>query len=124
MINQLCKQAYWNAKNKGFYEEPPTALERHMLIVTEIAEASEEARKGTPPVYKVSYTEGGDARHCVPGTPGFLPPSKPEGELIELADAAIRIFDYCGSKGWDLEEAIKMKMEYNANRPHKHGKLK
>ena len=46
---------------------------------------------------------------------------KPEGELIELADAVIRIFDYAGAKGWDLEEAIKLKMTYNKTRSHRHG---
>jgi NTP pyrophosphatase (non-canonical NTP hydrolase) len=121
MLNELCKEAYENAKSKGWHEQPRTALELHMLIVSEIAEATEEARKGAPPIYKLAYTDGGSPRYCPPGTPGFLPPSRPEGELIELADAVIRILDYCGSKNWDLEEAIRLKMEFNKSRPHRHG---
>ena len=33
-----------------------------------------------------------------------------------------RIANYCAIKGWDLEEAIVLKMNYNVTRPYKHGK--
>jgi hypothetical protein len=33
----------------------------------------------------------------------------------------LRIADYCGHKGWDLEAALRMKMDYNKTRPHRHG---
>ena len=35
---------------------------------------------------------------------------------VEMADAAIRIADYCGKFGYDLEGAIKEKLEYNRHR--------
>jgi NTP pyrophosphatase (non-canonical NTP hydrolase) len=41
----------------------------------------------------------------------------------ELADCCIRIFDYCGEKRIDLEEALLKKIEKNKNRPYRHGKL-
>lgn len=96
------------AKEKGWWENPRSPLDVHMLIVSEIAEATEEARKKTNPVY-------------FDDSPGAAYPLKPEGELIELADAVIRIMDYCGFKNWDLEAAIRMKVEYNASRAHRHG---
>jgi len=40
----------------------------------------------------------------------------------ELADCCIRIFDYCGAKGIDLEDALLKKIEYNKKRPYRHGK--
>lgn len=46
---------------------------------------------------------------------------KPEGIAIELADAVIRILDYCGHVGIDIEKAIEIKHEYNKTRPYKHG---
>jgi hypothetical protein len=46
---------------------------------------------------------------------------KPEGIPIELADCIIRIFDYCGKEGINIEEAIRIKHEYNKTRPYRHG---
>ena len=40
----------------------------------------------------------------------------------ELADCCIRIFDYCGARGLDLEDALKKKAEKNRSRPYRHGK--
>ena len=40
----------------------------------------------------------------------------------ELADCCIRIFDYCGARGIDLEKALLDKIEYNKGRPYRHGK--
>ena len=40
----------------------------------------------------------------------------------ELADCCIRIFDYCGQKKIDLEEALTKKIEKNRGRPYRHGK--
>lgn len=40
---------------------------------------------------------------------------------VEMADTLIRIFDYCGARGLDLEGAYKEKMAFNAQREdHKH----
>lgn len=35
---------------------------------------------------------------------------------VEMADAVIRICDYCGKKGYDLGGAILEKLKYNQNR--------
>jgi len=42
----------------------------------------------------------------------------------ELADCIIRIFDYCGWKKINLEEAIDKKIEKNKQRPYRHGNKK
>lgn len=53
-----------------------------------------------------------------------LPLLKPEGFLVEAADAIIRIADLAflvnGSE--QLVEAQRIKHEYNSTRPHKHGR--
>jgi NTP pyrophosphatase (non-canonical NTP hydrolase) len=46
---------------------------------------------------------------------------KPEGMVVELADAVIRIADLCEALGLDLESAIELKHEYNKTRSHRHG---
>ncbi len=35
---------------------------------------------------------------------------------VELADAIIRILDYCGGHGYDIHGAFEAKMKYNAER--------
>ena len=37
-------------------------------------------------------------------------------EEVEMADALIRILDYCGGHGLDIEGAFREKMAYNAQR--------
>lgn len=81
--------------------------QRLMLIASEISEAFEELREGHAAT-EIYYNNG--------------KPDKPEGFPIELADAMIRIWDTAETYGVDLEEAIKIKMEYNKSRPYKHGK--
>lgn len=109
-INELIEKAHGMAKSKGWWNEPRSPLEIHALIHSEVAEATEAVRRGLPASYYERCQES-DAK---------LP--KPEGELVELADVVIRIADWCGLNGWDLEKAIAEKMEYNATRPYKHGK--
>jgi hypothetical protein len=65
-----------------------------MLIVSEISEAMEGERKGLMDTH--------------------LPHRKMSE--VELADAVIRIFDYAGAYGFDLDGAIAEKRAYNATR--------
>jgi len=46
---------------------------------------------------------------------------KPEGVPIELADAVIRIMDFCEHCGIDLERCIVIKNKFNETRPYRHG---
>lgn len=116
-INELVLEAHNAAKEKGWWEKPKSQLECHMLMVSELAEATEEARKGTPPI----YIDGKDGAVDYVKNSNVTPAGKPEGELIELADVIIRIADYCGHKEWNLEDAIRLKLEYNKTRAHRHG---
>lgn len=77
-------------------------LSRIALMHSELSEAVEEARH--------------DKYRMYTGANG-----KPEGVVVELADAVIRIMDACEALGLDLDEAIEAKHAYNATRPHRHG---
>ena len=101
-LNELTNRVHQQALAMGWHDKPRTALEIHMLIVSEVAEATEAVRNSEPDFY---IKESG----------------KPEGESVELADALIRILDYAGSKGWDMEKIIDTKLKYNATRGYKHG---
>ena len=92
--------------NIKWWQDPSTgeSIERNkgmllMLIVSEIAEAMEGERKD------------------------LMDDKLPHRKMaeVELADALIRIFDYAGAYGYDLEGAYQEKTAFNANRyDHKH----
>lgn len=83
-INELCKQAYEASKSKGWHEPERSPLEYHMLIVSEIAEATEDARKGTTPVF-LTTKNGTMAKSSRPETSARkslrLPDEKNPGKL-------------------------------------------
>lgn len=106
-FNDLAKEIYANAKEKGFWEAPLNFGEKIALMTAELSEALEEYRDGH------GYTE----IYRKPENP-----AKPEGIPVELADAIIRILDTCAAVGIDIEEAIEIKMAYNKSRSYKHGK--
>ena len=47
---------------------------------------------------------------------------KPEGFVVEIADAVIRLLDLSAGLGIDIDAHVCYKLEYNATRPYKHGK--
>lgn len=92
MINQLVSQAHQTAIAKGWWETDRNTYELLALVHSEVSEAVESLRKG-------------DNEHVVE----------------ELADVLIRIFDLCGARGWNLENAVLKKMAFNNTRPYRHG---
>lgn len=103
-LNDYAREAHY--ANIGWWHDIHTGefLQRNKaellcLIHSEISECLEGVRKGLP-----------DDK---------LPHRRMEE--VELADALIRIFDYAGGFGLDLEGAYQEKMAYNATRmDHKH----
>lgn len=88
----LINEAHETAVDKGWWTTPRSDLECIALMHCELSEAVEAYRKG-------------DNHHIVE----------------EFADVLIRIFDLCGSHGWDLERAVTDKMAFNKTRPYRHG---
>lgn len=98
-LNNLA--AHCHAMNQTWWHDPRTGekLQRNkgellMLIVSEIAEAMEGERKNLADTHL---------------------PHRRMAE-VELADALIRIFDYAGAHGYDLDGAFTEKMAFNAQR--------
>jgi hypothetical protein len=89
------------AKVKGWYEEERNIGEVIALIHSELSEALEEWREGTPAYY--------------------IKDGKPCGFWVEMADAVIRILDYAEAQDISLESVIEAKHNYNKTRPYRHG---
>lgn len=96
MLNKLVKEAYKTAVKKGWWKKRRSLLEVICLMHSELSEAVDAYRKG-----------------------------KGDDKIVEeLSDAIIRIFDLCGSRGWDLDGAVRRKMDFNKTRPYRHGGLR
>lgn len=100
-INELVGICYRASFNGGWHTDRFTGMlldrnkaEMLCLIHSEISEAMEGERKGLMDDHL---------------------PERPMAE-VELADAVIRIADYCGRWGYDLGGAIVEKLAYNATR--------
>jgi NTP pyrophosphatase (non-canonical NTP hydrolase) len=104
MLTQLIQTIHKNSIDHGWYDKERSFGDITALIHSEVTEAFEEYRNGHDP-QEIYFSEGG----------------KPEGVGIELADAIIRILDYCGAAGIDIDECIRIKHEYNVSRPYRHG---
>lgn len=103
-INEVAKQIHENAVDHGWWDEERGFPEVLALIHSEVSEALEEYRNGRLPTEVYTGNNG-----------------KPEGIPIELADVIIRVLDYCGYTGIDIDAAISQKHEYNRTRPYRHG---
>jgi NTP pyrophosphatase (non-canonical NTP hydrolase) len=46
---------------------------------------------------------------------------KPCGLPSEMADIIIRVLDFCSLRDIDIDQAMRLKIDYNRTRPHRHG---
>jgi NTP pyrophosphatase (non-canonical NTP hydrolase) len=93
-INELRDEIHQNNVTAGWWNKPREKGTLLMLIVSEVAEAMEGERKDL--------------------MDDHLPHRKMAE--VELADAVIRILDYAGGHGYDIEGAMIEKLEYNKQR--------
>ena len=102
-INEFSDEVHQNAVKHGWWMMAPSFPEVIALCHSELSEALEEYRKDGG-VRMVYYEDG-----------------VPHGIAFELADVILRILDYCGHMGIDIEKCLEEKNNFNRNRPYRHG---
>ena len=116
-LNEAAHSIHADAKIKGFWDTERETGTLLMLMVSELAEALEADRHGrfaNIELYEKDIEEKTDEEQ-------FCEHIKDSLE-DEMADTMIRILDFCGAKGIDIEWHINKKLAYNRTREHRHGK--
>lgn len=115
---ELQAKIYKTHCSKGWAKAPRTAVEEISLVITEVAEAIECIRDGHL-VGDVWFSDDGREYYDDLELEG----RKPEGVAYEVADIAMRAFNFLSYWGFDVEELILRKDKYNQGRPKRHGKI-
>ena len=95
-FNGFIQETHLLAQKKGWWESVRSPKELLALVHSEIAEATEEVRRGAPDLYQCDISEKFPGSAILYGDKQWRADRKPEGEAIELMDAAIRVFDILG----------------------------
>lgn len=99
-LNELAKEAHQISVEHGWWDKEPTFGELVALMHSELSEALEEYRAGRPMVYFM------DVNGFVVSDMSERRGDKLEGIAVELADCIIRILDWAGHEGVDMDKVL------------------
>lgn len=122
-LNEYRDKIHENAVAHGWWDEERSFGDIVALCHSELSEALEEYRSGRTMEWK-ECSIGGicNIDGCMEdsGTCKYRM-DKPEGLAVEMADCLIRILDWCGKEGVDIDRIVQEKMAYNETREYRHG---
>lgn len=125
-INEQCKKQHRMMLDKGF--ESKDLARDLMLIVSELSEALEADRKGKDthklplPMEKSLLFRIGDSDFDKSTWKDYFESYIKDTIQDEIADALLRIMDFCGRYGIDIDTHVAIKSYYNSLRKQKHEK--
>jgi len=119
-FNELASEIHEANKAKGFWDMERTNIECLALAAGECHEAIEADRKGKYMKLSERSKEQQDAVDEI-----FIPMFKNHVKDTmedEIADAIIRLLDFCSARNIDIDWHIRNKLRYNSTRERLHGK--
>lgn len=117
-LNELAKKIHQGNAERGFHDEKKPLGVYLMLMVSELAEALEADRKQVETTMDPAEVLAIDD---IERFRAMFQNHVKDTVEDELADAIIRILDYCGLMGIDIQSHVHAKLRYNATRGHRHG---
>lgn len=105
-LSKFIEEVHNNAVDHGWHDEYRSFGDLLSLMHSELSEALQEYRNSKCYHYYVNDKNNQLAPH---------------GIAVELADCVLRIFDWAGMMGVDLESILVEKHQYNISREFKHG---
>lgn len=114
-LNEYTQKIHKNAVVHGWWDEERSFGDIVALCHSELSEALEEYRAGRDMEWRSPIG--------VSESPLDFE-MKPEGIAVEMADCLIRLLDWFGKEGLDVDRIVQEKMEYNETRPYRHGNKK
>lgn len=119
-LNEWAKEIHENAVAHGWWDEERSFGDIVALCHSELSEALEEYRSNKPLAYcNTPHIDSG--MYGINNPDEWSPDDKPEGIATEMIDCIIRILDWCGKEGVDVDALMEAKRNYNKTRPYRHG---
>jgi len=122
------KDVHEIAKEKGWWEIPEWIEEACQILPQELSQKLRQlAERNDGEIVSLLHSEISEYLEALREGSGYSQITNKDKiiflkEEIELADEFIRCMDLAEKKKYRLPEAILAKIEYNRNRPKKHGK--
>lgn len=124
-LNEWAKRIHRIAVDHGWWESEDGKCddgdrpfpEIVALCHSELSEALEEYRNEMP----MAYIDPGFPHEYVEDPKTWPDNDKPEGIATEMIDCIIRILDWMGHEGIDVDTLMEKKVKYNEGRKHRHG---
>lgn len=130
-FNTIAEEIFLANKAKGFDKTDGNVAEGLMLISSEAHEALEAHRSDRFADVEAFNSRFSNLLNIVrspaESNEAFIQIFEQEIKDTyedEIADTLIRVFDWAGRRGIDLNFHVKKKLEYNKTRPYKHGNKK
>ena len=126
-LNEYAQKIHQNAVAHGWWDKSCSFGDIVALCHSELSEALEEYRAGNLMEWRECEFDGFPCDKSTCETKecnGAYLHSKPEGIAVEMADCLIRLLDWFGKEGLDVDRIVQEKMAYNETRPYRHGNKK